>query len=118
MRKYNLVAEKPDGNNSNPDIQENLHLKLNALGYPLVSQYLRENNIEVDIQGGGIVLDGVIFDLDVIEYCVKNNFKIPSGEAILSEEYNDPVWILRNNLKGARPYVLSDFVRKTFIPDL
>ena len=35
-----------------------------------------------------------------------------------SKDLDDLVFILRRNLKESRPYELTDFVRKTFIPYL
>ena len=53
-------------------------------------------------------------DSDLLEYIQENDLIISD----IDESAENPAWTLRESIIAPRPYTLSDFERKYFIPDL
>ena len=53
-------------------------------------------------------------DPDALEYLKENDLRVSNNE----EYKKNPAWLLRDSIVVSRPYTLSDFERKYFIPNL
>jgi len=58
--------------------------------------------------------NSIDMDSDLLEYIQENDLIISD----IDESAENPAWTLRESIIAPRPYTLSDFERKYFIPDL